>query len=62
MSHKCVTWYIKNHKKFHENVNDINLRSAMKSDNLAFQNNLAVIAVILPWLVGVYTLLLHDGV
>ena len=31
----------------------------MTSDNLAFRTELAVIAVILLWLVGVYTLLPH---
>ena len=62
MSRKCVTWYIENRKKFHENVNDLNLHCAMISDNLAFGTNLTVIAVMLHWLVGVYTSLLHEGV
>ena len=62
MSKKCVTWYIENRKKFHENVNDLNLHSAMKSDNLAFRTNLAVIDAILLWLIGVYTSLPHEGV
>ena len=47
MSKKSVTWYIENRKKFHENVNDLNLHSAMISDNLAFRTSLAVIAAIL---------------
>ena len=47
MSKKCVTWYIENRKKFHENVSDLNLYSAMISDNLAFPTSLAVIAAIL---------------
>ena len=59
---KCFTWYIENRKKFHDNVNDSNLHSAMISDNLAFRTNLAVIAAIFLWLVGVYASLPHEGV
>ena len=62
MSRKCVTWYIENRKKFYENLNELNLHSAMISDNLAFPANVAVIAAMLLWLVGVYTSLPHEGV
>ena len=62
MSKKCITWYNENRKKFHENVNNLNLHSAMIGDNFAFQTKIAVIAAILLWLVGVYTSLLHKGV
>ena len=62
MSKKGVTWYIENRKKFHENVNDLNLHSAMKSDNLAFRTNFAVTDAILLWFVGVYTSLPHEGI
>ena len=62
MSKKYVTWYIENRKKFHENVNDLNLHSAMISDNLAFRTNLAVIPAVLLWLVGMYTSLPHEAV
>ena len=34
----------------------------MKSDNLAFRTNLAVIDAILLWLIGVYTSLPREGV
>ena len=54
--------YIENCKKFYENVNDLNLHSAMISDNLTFQTNLAVTVAILLCLVGVYTSLPHEGV
>ena len=53
---------IENCKKFHENVNDLNLDCAMISGNLAFRTNLALIAAMLLCLIGVYTLLLHEGV
>ena len=59
---KSVSLYIENCKKFYENVNDLNLHSAMISDNLAFQTNLAVTVAILLCLVGVYTSLPHEGV
>ena len=62
MSKKCVTWYIEIRKKFHENVNDLNFHSAMKSNKLAFRTNLAVIVAILLWLVGVHTSFLYEGV
>ena len=62
MSKKCVTLYTENCKKFHENVNGLNLHSAMISDNLAFQTNRAVTVAILLCLVGVYTSLPHEGV
>ena len=63
MSKKYVTWYSENRKKFHENVNDLNLHPAMiSSDNLAFRTNLAVIPAVLLWLVEVYIPLPHEAV
>ena len=38
---------MENRVKLHENVNDLNLHSAMISDNLAFETSFAVIAVLL---------------
>ena len=48
--------------KLQGNVNDLNLHSAMKSDNLAFQTSFVVIAVLLFSLVGAYILLPHEGI
>ena len=59
---KCVTWYMENLIKLQGNVNDLNLHSAMKSDNLAFQTSFVVIAVLLFSLVGAYILLPHEGI
>ena len=59
---KCVTWYMENLIKLQGNVNDLNLHSAMISDNLAFQTSFVVIAVLLFSLVGAYTLLPYEGI